>query len=513
MKKHAWMLWLAAAFIAAPAAAEWHEATSTHFIVYSDDTAERLTEFTSNLERFDRTMRYLRKVPDVTTPAQRVTVYVVRNIGAVAKLAGSSNVAGFYVPRVEGSVAFVPRSGSDGGPTEFSATAILQHEYAHHFMFYTWGGAVLPTWFVEGFAEFNAPTRVMGNKMTVGAPPLYRAYGILDTASMPMKELLTGSPQEDRMSDQETQSFYGRAWLLTHYLSFDRDRAGLLDRYLAALDSGKSATEAAAVFGDLRKLDNDLNRYVQQRRLLAVGIPLDKLDIKPVTLRTLTPGEAAIMPVRIRSTRGVDAKTAPGVAVAARKVAASYPDDARVQVVLAEAEYDCGRFDESDAAAARALTLDPKMTRAMMYRGMAQQAIAARDKVTDPDRWRLIRRWFTRANAVDPGDPWPLAAFYFNYRAQGIAPTKNAEDGLLAAHLAARYDRGVALTAAMIDLQRNDLADARKALRTVAYDPHGGGMAAAATKVLTLLDANDAKGATAALTNAFDTTQEADDKS
>ncbi|MEH3036868.1 MAG: hypothetical protein PGN23_10335 [Sphingomonas adhaesiva] len=504
---------MAAAFAASPAAAEWHEATSTHFVVYSDDTVERLTDFTTNLERFDRTMRYLRQVPDVTTPAQRVTVYVVRNIGAVAKLAGSSNVAGFYVPRVQGSVAFVPRSGSDGGQTELSATAILQHEYAHHFMFDTWGGAVLPTWFVEGFAEFNAPTRLTGDKMTVGAPPLYRAYGILDTASLPMKELLTRSPDDDRMTDQKTQTFYGRAWLLTHYLSFDRDRAGLLDRYLAALNNGKSATEAAAVFGDLRKLDNDLDRYVRQRRLAAAGIPLDRLDIKPVTLRPLTAGEAASMPVRIRSTRGVDAKSAPGVAVAARKVAASYPDDARVQVVLAEAEYDCGRFQEADDAAARALTLDPKMTRAMMYRGMAQQAMAARDKVADPERWRLIRRWFTRVNAVDHDDPWPLVAFYFNYRAQGIAPPRNAEDGLLAAHVAARYDRGVALTAAMIQLQRNDLAEARKALRTVAYDPHGGGMAAAATKVLALLDANDAKGAAAALTNASDATEEADDQS
>lgn len=101
------------------------------------------------------------------------------------------------------------------------------------------------------------------------------------------------------------------------------------------------------------------------------------------------------MPVRIRSTRGVNAETAPAVAAAARKVAALYPGDPVVQVVLAETEFDVRNYEQADAAAARALSVAPKMTRAMMYHGMAQGAIARRDKVTDPERWRAVRRWFT----------------------------------------------------------------------------------------------------------------------
>lgn len=490
---------LVAMTAAAPVAASWHQATSPHFIVYSDDDAADVAAFTTDLERYDRLLRITRNVPDDRTPAQRVTIFVVRDKGAVARLAGSGSVAGFYQPRVEGSVAFVPRLGDSGSVTALSPTAILQHEYAHHFMYDSWGGNALPPWFVEGFAEFNATAKVIGSALTLGAPPLYRVYGLLDSALVPIKLLLTGSPAQSRMTQEQTHVFYGRAWLLTHYLTFDPARRSTLDRYLTALNQGTGLEQAAALLGDPKKLDADLNRYARSPRLNAAGLPLDRLPATAVAVRALTPGEAAMMPVRVRSARGVDTKTAPDVAAAARRIAAAYPADAAVQVTLAEAEYDTGRYEEADAAAARALAADPAMTRAMMYRGMAQGRIAARDKVNDPERWRAVRRWFTRANAVNPDDPWPLVAFYQAYLIAGMSPTRNAEDGLLTAHRLARYDRRVSLIAAKIALSRDQPDAAKRALRTVAFDPHGGPLSDFAGRILSLLDSAGRESATTAL--------------
>ena len=62
----------------------------------------------------------------------------------------------------------------------------------------------------------------------------------------------------------------------------------------------------------------------------------------------LRKGEAASMPIQIRSRRGVDEKLAAQVLPEARSLATRYPDDAAVLSVLAEAEHEADRQAEHD---------------------------------------------------------------------------------------------------------------------------------------------------------------------
>ena len=55
-----------------------------------------------------------------------------------------------------------------------------------------------------------------------------------------------------------------------------------------------------------------------------------QLEAGPVKLRRLSQAEEAIMPVRIRSTRGVDDKIAAELVEQARAVVGQYPEDAAV---------------------------------------------------------------------------------------------------------------------------------------------------------------------------------------
>lgn len=360
-------------------------------------------------------------------------------------------------------------------------------------MFAQWGRQPFPAWLVEGFAEFNATAIFEPERLLIGAMPLYRARGLIDTQAMPMKSLLTQSPQTKRMSDQQVHVFYGRSWLLTHYLTLSKDRGTLLTDYLKALNAGKSMSDAAAVFGDLRTLDRTLDRYATQRTLTAIGVKSSALPIGPVNVRALSAAESAIMPVRMRSARGVDRKMALDVVEDARRVGATYPADPAVQVALAEAEYDAGSYEAADAAAARALAAQPGLARAMMYRGMAQGAIARRDKVTDHDRWLAVRRWFRQANRLDADDPWPLVAFYGAFRASGEPVTENAESGLDYAYRLAPFDRGLAMQVALVHLRHQRTKEASIPLRRVAYDPHGGAMATAAGTLLAAIEGGDAE--------------------
>jgi len=491
--------WLAAValMVSGSAQAAWQEASSSHFVVYSDDTPEALKTFTQKLERFDKAMRVMRGIgDDQPTPASRVTVYVVRNEDAIHKLYGKkgSDVAGFYDPRASGSVAFVPRksSGTDDG---FTPLVILLHEYAHHFMFSNMGSAPFPGWVVEGFAEFNAPTNIKDDgSAVIGVAPQFRAWGMLDDNTMPASRLLVTDPQ--KLPGEARGVFYSRSWLLMDYLMVDPARRALLSSYLAAIKKGASLPEAAKVFGPPGKLDRELNGYATRPSLTGFVLSADKLSIGEVTVHPLSAAEAAIMPARIASTRGVDGKSAPVIAALARQLAAPYPNDPAVQNELAEAEFDAGDFAAAQAAASRAMASDPKSVHALVYAGMARMGALHKADSADAKQWAEARGWFSKANHLDPENPWPLALYFSSFALAKQAPSTNARAGLLYAQVLAPFDLNLSLQAAGVLLEQNKPDDARKLLEVVAYNPHGGDLSMMASKALDAL--NGAGGVSAA---------------
>lgn len=475
----------------ATAHAEWHEASTDHFVVYSDDSPERLERFATELERFDKAIRALRGL--TATPvgnANRVTVYVVGGTGTVARLAGSGNVAGFYRPRAGGSMAVAPRrAGTD--ELDLSARAILLHEYTHHLMYSRWPHAAFPSWFVEGYAEFHATARFeKDGGVAFGLPPQYRAYGLLAGNALPAEKLLTAEGR--KLNDMQRDGLYGRGWLLTHFLTFGGNRPKQLALYLDAINSGKQPLEAATgAFGDLKLLDRELERYKTgkfQGRL----VPASAITLGPITVRKLTPGEAATMDVRIVSKNGVNEKTAPGVYAQARKAAAPFPNDPGAQIVLAETAYDAGDYKEAEAAADRALAVDPKAVDALVYKAMARMAVAGQAGDTTKESWSAIRKIIAAANRIDPDDPEPLILFYRSYVEAGQTPTRNSREGLYTAFMLAPQDRGLRMSAAASYLEEDNGPKARALLQPLAYDPHNRELAKAAADMIAAIDAGKA---------------------
>lgn len=474
------------AVAAVPAHADWHEASSRHFVVYSEQKPEKLRTFADQLERFDKAMRVLWNLPDPAVgPANRVTVFVVDDINDIRRLTTSRNAAGFYQSRATGPVAFVPRSaGTDD--TDLSSTAILLHEYAHHFMFTNWPHAAYPGWFVEGFAEFHATARFeKDGSVIIGYPPQYRARGIFDQ-NLSTERML--APDARKLGDMQVESLYGRGWLLTHFLMIDGRRGNQGMDYLKAINSGKSALEAARQsFGDLNALDRELDSYARIR-FSARQIPAKVLNPGPITLRRLTPGEEAMMAVRIRSQAGVDEETATRVYARAKKAAAPFPNDPAVQRALAEAAYDAGDLAEAEAAADRALAADPKLVEALCYKAMARMALATKAKDFSPETWKAIRRTIAAANKLDPEDPEPLMLYYRSFADATGMPPALAREGLYKAFSLAPQDSGLRLNAGVVQLRDKKVAEARETLRPLAFNPHGGGLAEYATKIVTAID-------------------------
>lgn len=491
-----------AAFLATAAQAEWYQASSQHFVVYADDKPENVKAYTTKLERYDQAMKAMRNVPDDRRgPAARVTVFQLGDLADIQKLygGGSNSVAGFYQPRASGPVAFVPRtSGGSGRPWEIGAERVLLHEYAHHFMYADWPSAIFPLWFSEGFAEYNS-TAIFNpdGSVTFGAPPTDRLFGVADQVGMPLSTML--DPGLSKMDGRQTYALYSRGWALTHYLTQSPERRKMLADYITAINAGKPLDQAAKVFGNVNALDFKLLSYVKSPKFASQVVPADRISVGEVAVRRLSPGEAAIMPALIRSQRGVDEKAAKEVVAMARATAASYPNDSAVQNALAEAEYDAENFAGAEAAADRALAAEPKSIHAMLYKGMARQAVAEAAKSTDANQWKEIRRWYIAANRAATEDPQPLILYYRSFKPAAQKPTAGAASGMLYATALAPFDLSLRIESGLILLDQGKSAEAGQQLAQLAYNPHGGKSAEKVRAVLATLDKSGASAARAEL--------------
>lgn len=509
------LLTVAAACMAPSIAhAEWQQGTSEHFIVYADDKPADVKAMTTRLERFDRAVRVALNLKERQVgPNARVRVFVLPTMTDVQKMLGdkNANVGGYYRRWPSGPVAYVPaQSPSDSGRT-LTPRMVLQHEYTHHLMYSNWGDVVFPQWFTEGFAELFATARERDDgSVVIGAVPTYRAYGIDRMNDLPVEKLIAAGP--DYHDGMQTQIFYGRAWLLTHFLMFDPERAKQLAAYIGAINSGKTPAEASALIGATASLDLKLNGYGARKTLPAATFTASKLPIGEVGVRALTPGEAALMPVMMRSQNGVDAQLAKEVVIQARQLAAPYPDDAGAQNALAEAEFDAKDFVAANAAADRALAADPKSIHALIYKGMAQMALAEKAQNKDAAVWTTARRWFLAANKIDPLYSWAPQLYFESFAQAGQGAPKSAQDALLYAYRLSPHIPELRFQAAQIFLRDGRTKEARVAIEPIAYSPHGGSLADRAKKAITVLDSGDTAGAIAALKRSDDSTKPQDKK-
>lgn len=477
---------IALAGIAVPASAEWHQASSDHFVIYADDKPADIRIFAENLERYHSAMEFVTgRKAEAPSPSNRVVIYVVGGERAMRSLSGDSETAGFYIPRAGGSRAFVQdiRNQKSGYP-DFS-TVVLLHEYAHHFLMSA-SRFAKPRWFNEGAAEFFAAASFEpGGSVWVGRPAEHRAGDLAFADPVHVRELFDPALYEKKKV-KGYDTFYAKSWLLYHYLFFSESRRQQVSTYLAKLAEGmdqKAAGEAA--FGDLDVLERELRAYLRQSRTSALKLTPDKLSTGTITLRALSAGEGAVMPLQVRSQRGVNRQEATALVGEVRLVAARYPDDPGVLTALAEAEYDAGNDAAAIAAADAALARDPARTNAYVQKGYAlfRQAAAAEGEQRTAAYAAAVRP-FVALNKLENDHPLPLVYFFRAQVERGVAPSENARAALERAAVLAPFDHGLQINAGMMLAGEGKIEIARRFLAPVAANPHGGPGAARARQLI-----------------------------
>lgn len=459
---------LCAGLFAGTAHAEWQEATTKHFVVLGNTSESELRKRALRLEQFDAAMRYLVGGEE----GVRVHLYLLDSMTDLQRLAGSNSIAGFYSASAQEAHAFMPMKIVNAG-TGFTAELVLMHEYTHHMLMAN-TRTFLPRWANEGLAEMFSTARLADDgSVTIGAPSV-REWDVKAMHRWSVEDLLTKDAA--KVSRSEVAERYSRGWALCHYLWMSGRRPGQYDEFIRVLnETGDQVKAGRKVFGDLGKLDDEVDAYV--RRSAFPASRLAAKDIKPsteISIRKLTEGEAAMIVNRMVSARGVNAEQAAALYSQSRPIAARYPSDASVQAWFAEIALDAEQPAEAEKAADLAIAANPKSVSGLVFKGrVAARRASESGQASD---WKAARSWFLRANRVDPNHAYPFQLFYDSFAAAGQRPDPSAVTGLYRAVVLMPQDNALRIRASMELLREGDIAHARAVLAPVAFTPEGTGV-------------------------------------
>lgn len=461
------LLLIVALLVPATARAEWREAETAHFKIYSDGSERQLVRFAERLEAVDTLLRMATNVGQSVEPVKVRIILLYRTDDVRRAYSGSDpDVAGFYTVNMHGPLAVSPRRSSDSGV--FGPEVILFHEYAHHFML-QYLPAAYPGWVIEGFAELISTADVMNSgRINYGKAASHRGYSLTSSRWVTARDMLV-KPADELPKDSD---FYGQSWLLAHYLILSDKRPGQLSTYLSLIQRGASREEAAKqAFGDLDRLNSEVRSYLEQASFPYRPVEIDKDKLGAVKVRRLSAAEADLMfEVAAFRDNPSEKEGKDYLADLRRKVAAHAADPFALRL-LADAEYAAGEYDAAMATVERLLTIRPDDPRGMLRKGelLLAQADEADDRAA---RIAEARKLIVAANRANPDDPQPLLAYYRTYRAAGERPPSIAIDGLLQAVATVPQDDAARMLLVEALANHGRYAEAAHFLEPLAYDPH-----------------------------------------
>ena len=459
------LLVLLCLFLPAAARAEWREATSSNFVVYTEGSENDAREFAAKLERYNYV---LRRFHNVREPAQapRFRVFLLEDIEAVQRLAGSRSVGGYYVPTARALMFIGMRNA--GAQRNFEPDAVLFHEYLHHFMF-QYFPATYPVWYSEGYAEFWATMRFLDNGVVeVGHQQEGRYGSFVQGRWVPLRRLLTARSYADI---PEVDLIYAQGWLLSRYMFENAERRRQIQAYLNAINAGMSYEEAmnTHIGRNASQLNDELFEYASRGRYNVVRLPFRTIDVGTITVRTLSPGEQALVEQEIRISQGVRHTEMAGRAATIRRIAGGFPNDPNALNLLAEAEQLAGNLPAAAAAVDRLLGVAPNHPRGLMRKGELEVERLRAANSTDRAAWAAARQYLVRAMQAAPNDPVVHEAYYDSFTAQGVLPPDDAQNALYTAHELAPSDPELNYKLARDFEQRNMIREAIAIIRPDAF--------------------------------------------
>lgn len=421
--------------------ADWISVRTPHFSILSSVDEKNTTELARELELFRQlVLKQTRAKSDETSIPMQIILFQRRSdlqkVGIEDR-----DTAGLFLPGLRDNVILLTRD------RKFDRL-FIQHEYVH-FLVNTATRRHFPRWVSEGYAEFLGATKTKKDSLTYGDVPKLRLDWLKHHTWIPFRKIIDRR-EVATLNSNENAMLYAQSWLLMHYLQLGRPGRVFSDdlgSYLAGLRRGTPdllAFESGFEL-DVDDLDGLLINYVNRRKLVIYGFPLDDFELPiPVETRPSTPHATALTLARAMIELGSDDLALPYV----ERAIEIDPESSRAWAARSVSLDAQGLHDEATTAIGRAMKLTPDDPYVLIDAGNHWLIRAQAEDTTEKLRAKWLsrsRRLYVRAAQIDKSIPEIFAMYGRNILADGRQAEKAVEileeaERLLPSHYGIRSD-------------------------------------------------------------------------
>ena len=226
-------VWLASTLFAAGAVAapdvadslprsftdQWCVHQTPHFKLLTDLRKRSALRTVNELHRFRQL--FLALFPNASADASvPLTILIFRRTRDFIAMTGTARYAGVTLPSIH-EFRLLAIHGHRRVPTENAL-----HEYAHYLL-RTRTDLNYPLWYEEGLATYLATAKLSRNSAQLGGPPYREIRPVARDPAVSFKATVAATSILD-LTGAELAAFYGKAWLLTHFIRLGHE-AGFPD--------------------------------------------------------------------------------------------------------------------------------------------------------------------------------------------------------------------------------------------------------------------------------------------
>ncbi len=455
------------------AAAQWRVATTENFRIYSTGSEKRLTETARLLEDYRDLLQGITNATKPVEAAPRLDIMLVGDMAEAVPFGKiADNIAGLYAATADRIIAYADTNTDLG-------QVVLLHEYAHHFMLGS-TAAAYPAWYIEGFAEYFSTAQFRPDSIQVGNADRNRSYALVAATWLPLETILA---KRSPTNAEDAALYYAQSWLMTHYLFRAPGMAEKLGAYLTAVNRGDDSISAfkAHVAADLPDFQRKLHAYLTGSKITLSRFQRSPPEKLAVAVTTLPASADPMLRYLIALEQGVAKADAPKALAKINVAAAQFPGDDLALRTLALAELRLGDAATGKARIDSLLIAHPDDATLLRWRAEAERPLASG---ATPQSKTIARQLLVKSFKADSSD-WRTMFDYVQLAQPWRGPLnpQTLEVAMRAYELAPQVaELAITTAAALAQAGRKD--EAAIVLGPIAHNPHGGGAAEYASKMI-----------------------------
>ncbi len=243
----------------------WVAVHSPHFAVATNTSERQARRIADQLERMRAVFHaaFPKLQNDSDAPIVVLAVKNDKDMRALepeAYLAkGSLQLAGLFLTAPDKNYVLMRVDAEGDHPY-----ATIYHEYTHFLL--RKGAEWMPLWMNEGLAEFYQNTDIHEKDADLGQASGDDIQWLKQNRLLPLRDLFTVDQKSPYYHEENKGSiFYAESWALVHYIEINdyKQKTHRMTDYAAQLaEKVDPVTAAERAFGDLKKLQSDLDVYI-----------------------------------------------------------------------------------------------------------------------------------------------------------------------------------------------------------------------------------------------------------